>query len=121
MEIAAWITSGLLAAIFLMAGAKKITTPYEKRSTEMTWVARGNKPLVWFVAVMEMLGAIGLILPRLTGILPWLSVAAAVGLALVQVLAIIEHVRYKEYKLLRTNFILLALAVFTAIALIVVL
>ena len=121
MEIAAWITSGLLAALFLMAGAMKIATPFEKLSTQMPWAARAGQPLARFIGVVEVLGAVGLILPRLTGILPWLSIAAAAGLALVQVLAIIEHLRHKEFKNLPANLVFLALAVFAGIALIVVL
>jgi uncharacterized membrane protein YphA (DoxX/SURF4 family) len=52
----------------------------------------------------------------LTGILPWLTVAAAAGLALVQLLAIITvHIPKKEYKSLPVNLLLLALALFVAI------
>jgi hypothetical protein len=64
--------------------------------------------------VLEILGAIGLILPGLLGILPWLTPLAAVGLALVQVGAGITHIRRGENSYLVMNFILFALAVFVA-------
>jgi uncharacterized membrane protein YphA (DoxX/SURF4 family) len=52
----------------------------------------------------------------LTGILPWLTPLAAIGLALIQLLAIVTvHVPKREYKVLPINVILLLLAVFVAV------
>jgi hypothetical protein len=63
--------------------------------------------------VSELLGALGLILPLVTGILPWLTVLAAIGLALIQLLAILtEHMPKKEYNVIPVNIVLLAFAVF---------
>jgi putative oxidoreductase len=56
-----------------------------------------------------------MLLPMLTGILPWLPTLAAVGLAIIQILAIFtEHLPKKEYNVLPMNIVLLALAVFIA-------
>jgi uncharacterized membrane protein YphA (DoxX/SURF4 family) len=56
-----------------------------------------------------------MLLPMLTGILPWLTPVAALGLVLVQVLAIFtEHTPNKEYKALPFNLVLLLLAAFVA-------
>lgn len=69
-----------------------------------------------FVSTAEILGALGIVLPLLTGILPWLTISAALGLVVVQVLAIVMiHLPRKEYGALPLN-ILTALAVFAAIA-----
>ncbi len=62
----------------------------------------------------DVLGAIGVILPWLTGIAPILTPLAAVGLALLQFGAMIEHSRRKEYKILPVNAMLFLLAAFVA-------
>jgi hypothetical protein len=71
---------------------------------------------VRFVGIAEILGALGVVLPLLSGILPWLTVIAAAGLAVVQILAIaIVHLPRKEYVSLPVNVVLLLLAVFVAV------
>jgi hypothetical protein len=71
---------------------------------------------VKLIGVAEVLAAIGLILPALTGILPILTPLAAVGIAILQLGAIGTHIRRKEYQVLPANFVLLAMALFVAIA-----
>jgi hypothetical protein len=62
------------------------------------------------------LGALGLILPLVTGILPWLTVLAGIGLTLIQLLAIFkEHLPKKEYNAIPLNLILVALSIFVVI------
>jgi uncharacterized membrane protein YphA (DoxX/SURF4 family) len=48
------------------------------------------------IGVLEVLGAIGLIVPAATGIAPILTPVAALGLALVMAAAVLVHVRRKE-------------------------
>ena len=67
-----------------------------------------------FIGAAEILAGIGLILPALTGILPWLTPLAAVGLIIVMVGAVIFHIPRKEYPNIAFNVILLALAAFVA-------
>ena len=63
-----------------------------------------------------MLGALGLIIPILTGILPWLTILAAVGLTIIQLLAIFtEHLPKKEYNVIPMNVVLMALSAFVVI------
>jgi len=115
MNIALWIVQGLLALIYLMAGSRKVFQT-QKFQEQMKWAASSTKGYLVFIGIAEMAGAVGLVLPMLTGILPWLTVAAAAGLALVQLLAIITvHIPKKEYKSLPVNLLLLALALFVAI------
>ena len=61
---------------------------------------------------LEILGAIGLILPAVTGILPWLTPVAATGLALTMVGAMITHGRRGEYSGIGVNLVLSVLALF---------
>ena len=68
---------------------------------------------VRFIGISEMLGALGLILPLVTGILPWLTVLAAIGLTVIQVLAIFTvHLPRKEFNALPMNALLLTLSAF---------
>ncbi len=61
--------------------------------------------------VVEVLGAVGLILPPLTGIAPILAPIAAIGLVLVQLGAVVFHLRRGEAKVVPMNLVLLMLAV----------
>jgi len=66
------------------------------------------------IGALEILGALGLVLPALTGILPGLAALAAVGLALTMIAAIIVHPQRQEYTSIITNVVLLALVLFVA-------
>ena len=112
MNIILWIVQGLLAAMYGMAGVMK-TFQTSKAKEQLPWAKNRSDGFVRFVGISELLGAIGLILPLLTGILPWLTLLAAVGLILIQLLAIFtEHLPKKEYNILPINILLLALSIF---------
>jgi len=64
------------------------------------------------VAVAELADAVGLVLPAATGVLPWLTPLAGVGLALTMVLAIVYHVGRREWPNIGLNLFLGALALF---------
>ncbi|HET7901849.1 MAG TPA: DoxX family protein, partial [Candidatus Nanopelagicales bacterium] len=66
------------------------------------------------IGVLEVLGAIGLILPGITGIAPFLVPLAATGLALLMIGAIVVHARRGERQPIGANIVLLLLAVFVA-------
>lgn len=112
MNIALWIVQVLLAVMYGMAGAVK-TFRTAKAREQMPWTKNRSDAFVRFVGTSELLGAFGLLLPILTGILPWLTVLAAVGLSLIQILAIAtEHLPRQEYNVVPINLVLLALSVF---------
>jgi hypothetical protein len=71
--------------------------------------------IVRLIGVLEILAAIGLILPAVTGIWPWLTPLAAAGLVLTMVGAMITHGRRGEFSGLGVNIVLLALAAFVLI------
>ena len=110
MLIAYWIIAGLLAVFYLYSGAMKVVRSREKLQPMMHWVERAPMPAVKLIGALEVLAAVGLILPPLTGIAPWLALAAAVGLVLVQVGAIILHLVRGEARQLGLNAALLVLA-----------
>ncbi|GAA1713071.1 DoxX family protein [Isoptericola hypogeus] len=115
MNVALWIASGLLAVMFLAAGLMKATKPVDALSKQMRWVTPERIAAVRTLAWLEVLGAVGLILPWATGVAPVLTPVAAVGLALTQVGAIPLHMRLGEAKSVPVNVVLLALAVFVAV------
>lgn len=112
MNIALWVVQILLALVFAAAGIMKATQPTERLATNMGWVKDVAPWTVRLIGILEILGAIGLILPAATGIWPWLTPVAAVGLALTMVGAMIVHGRRGEFSGIGFNFVLLALAAF---------
>jgi putative oxidoreductase len=115
MSIALWIVQGLLALAFLMAGFMKTFMPIEGLKKNMSWVNSFPVWFVRFVGIAELLGGLGLILPKLTHIIPQLTIAAAIGLFLVMICAIVYHVSHKEYNVIGANFFLGLLAAFIAV------
>ena len=115
MNIVLWVVQALLALAFLGAGILKATQPIDKLKTNMGWVAHTTPPIVRLVGVLEILGAIGLILPALTHILPILTALAAVGLVLTMIGAIIVHIRLNEASRSVAPLVLLLLALFVVI------
>lgn len=93
MSIALWVVTGVLAAAFLAAAIPKLTTPHDKLAERMPWVADFSDGQVKAIGAVEVLGAVGLILPAVTGIAPVLVPVAATGLALLMVLAATMHLR----------------------------
>lgn len=112
MNIALWVVQILLALVFLMVGTLKVTQPKEKMAKNMEWVKVTPTWAIRLLGILEILGAIGLILPIVTGILPWLTALAAVGLVLVMVGAIILHGRQREFPQLGGTVVILLLALF---------
>ena len=112
MNIVLWIVQILLALAFAMAGIMKVTQPIDRLEARMGWVKDVGPRGVRLIGSLEILGAIGLILPAVTGILPWLTPVAAAGLALTMVGAMITHGRRGEYSSIGVNVILLVLALF---------
>jgi DoxX-like protein len=78
----------------------------------MGWVKDVGPRAVRLIGSLEILGAVGLILPAVTGIWPWLTLVAAAGLALTMVGAMITHGRRGEFSSIGVNLVLLVLALF---------
>ena len=116
MNIVLWIVQILLALAFLMVGTLKATQPIDKLAARMQWV-KTLRPqwLVRVIGVLEVLGAIGLILPAVTGILPWLTPVAAIGLVLTMIGAALLHTRRGEVSHIAPNVVLLLLAAFVVV------
>ena len=80
LNLVLWSVQAFLALFFLAAGAAKLIGRGIDRWTGFSELPR---PQVVFIGVAEVLGAAGLVLPMTTGVLPWLTPLAAVGLAII--------------------------------------
>jgi uncharacterized membrane protein YphA (DoxX/SURF4 family) len=111
MNIVLWILQVLLAAAFFAHGWLFLSPPPEI-------VEQMNASLPrWFqlfLGVAEVLAAVGLILPGLTRIMPWLVTWAAVGIMIVLASATVYHVVRGEISSAGITLVLLAMATFVA-------
>ena len=115
MNVALWIAAGVLALAYAAAGLMKITGKREQMLERMPWVNDFTQGQVTTIGVVEVLGALGLILPAVTGIAPILVPIAATGLAVTSVLAAVMHLRRGDgFASTIPVFVLFALAVFVA-------
>jgi len=116
MNIGIWIAQGILAAMFLMAGFMKLSQPKEKLKEKVGgWVDGVSDGVIKSIGLVEVLGALGLILPMVLGILPFLTIAAAAGLALTMIGAAALHLKRKENKQVGTNALLLLVSLFVMV------
>lgn len=97
MTIAFYAIAGLAAVLFLGAGGMKLARPKAAlKENGMGWVDDFSATSVKLIALAEVLGAIGLIVPVATGIAPILSPIAGICLAIIMVGAIVIHARRSE-------------------------
>ena len=110
MRVALWIVQGLLALLFVFAGVSKLIMSVE----EMTKDVHLPGAFLRFIAVAEILGAIGLILPGLLRIKPGLTPLAAAGLAIIMIGATVLTMTYMGVAMALVPLVVGLLAVFVA-------
>ena len=111
---ASWILQGLLAAAFLGAGGMKLLKTREDllaNGQKMAWVEDFTSEQLRLIGAVEVLGAVGVIVPALTGIFPILTPIAAAGLALTMLGAAATHLRRREYRAIVSQVILGGMAI----------
>jgi len=117
MNLTLWIVAGLLAAVYLMSGGVKLIMPKEKMAA-MTpgarWVDDFSGGSVKAIGALEVVAAVGLVLPAALGIAPVLVPLAALGLVMIMVGAVITRVRRHESKYMMADLVYLALVGFVA-------
>ena len=118
MNLTLWIIASALAAVFVLAGGTKLLIPREKlaQAPGGGWVNDFNAGFVKALGAVELLGAVGLILPAALDVAPVLVPLAAVGLAAIMVGAATVELRRQESKHVLVNLTYLALIAFVAIA-----
>jgi hypothetical protein len=116
MNLALWIVTGLLAAVALLGGMTKSFLPKEKLAAAHggEWTADVSKGFVRTLGVLELLAAVGLIVPAVVGVAPVMVPVTAVCWILLMIGAMITHGRLGQYKLVLLNVAYLAMAAFIA-------
>ena len=114
LHVTLWLVQALLAAAFILVGYTHAFAPIAVAIARAPWVAGLPVPLVRFIGVVELAGALGTLLPAATRIHPRLTPLAAAGLATVMVLAIPFHLVRGETKEIVINLVLGSLAAFVA-------
>jgi uncharacterized membrane protein len=115
MNVLLWILQGVLATFFAMSGVAKTLQSKDTLAGRYPWMRDVSQTTVWFIGVTELLGAIGLIVPAVTGIAPVLTPLAAIGLASIMALVTGLHLRRKEMSGAAITVVLFALAAFVAL------
>jgi hypothetical protein len=116
VDLSLWIAAGLLAAVALAGGTSKTFVPKPKLAAAHggEWTAGAGVGFVKTLGVLELLAAIGLILPAAVGIAPVMVPVTAVCWVLLMVGAMITHARLGQPGLVLLNLVHLALAAFIA-------
>ncbi|MCK6211607.1 DoxX family protein [Georgenia sp. EYE_87] len=118
MDVFLWIVAGLLAAVFLLGGGLKVVLPKERiraagriRGRDLAaWTEDFGPGAIKAIGVLEVLAAIGLVVPPLVGVAPVLAPLAAVGLVLLMLGAAVVHLRRGELPNIAGNVVYLTLA-----------
>ena len=117
MNIALWVITAILALAFLAAGTMKIAQPKATLAASgQGWVEDFSDAAVKRIGILEILAALGLILPALLNIATMLVPTAAVGLVLLMAGAAITHGRRHETPNVIINVVLGVIAAGVAIA-----
>jgi hypothetical protein len=112
LRIGLWTAQILIAFAFIGAGLVKLTTPIPQLAAMMPWAGQYSETFVRSIALVDLAGGIGIILPALMRILPRLTVLAALGCSVLQVFALVFHLSRGEAEVTPLNVVLLALSLF---------
>jgi putative oxidoreductase len=112
LHIGLWVAQALCAFAFTGSGLLKLTSDLAELGAKMAWVPKFPALAVRGIGFVEVLGAIGLILPSALRIQPQLTVWAAMGLTLVMLGAASTHVVLGEPQMMVPSLVLAALSAF---------
>ena len=108
INILLWLAQVTVAVMLFFGFYAKVLQPVEEAAKMLPWVTE-QPNLATFTGIVDLLGALGLILPALLRIQPKLTIYAAYGGILLMVAAIIFHVSRGETEAIGFNFFLMAL------------
>jgi heme/copper-type cytochrome/quinol oxidase subunit 3 len=106
-----WVAQVVIAFFMLFGAYMKLAAPADEVAKMMVWATQYPN-LKTFTGIVDLLGGLGILLPALTRIQPRLTVLAAQGIIVLQVLAFAFHASRGEWPATPMNVILLGLAVF---------
>jgi putative oxidoreductase len=113
VDIALWVAQVLLGIGFIAAGLNHAVN-YDGASKRMDWMTAVGRDRMRAIGILEVLGGVGVILPAITGVAPWLTPVAATCLAVLMLAAIVFHLRRRENAAVVANLVLGLLAGFVA-------
>jgi len=114
LSIGLWVVQGVLFLLFAGTGVWKLATPVPTLASAMPWMGQVSPGFLYFTAVADFAGGVGVLLPSLTRIKPGLTIVAALGCIALQTSAIVFHFSRGEGANTPFNFLLVALAAFVA-------
>ncbi len=114
LNIVLWVLQVVLTVMYFMAGYQKAFGDLSVVVKTIFWVGYTPAPLVRFIGISELLGAIGLILPAALKIRPQLTTLAAAGISVIMLLANLTHAFRGEFFMLPVTLSLFAIATFIA-------
>ncbi|HYQ45371.1 MAG TPA: DoxX family protein [Polyangiaceae bacterium] len=114
LHISLWVVQGLLGALFVATGVWKLLTPVAQLAAMIPWTGQVSTSFLVAIAIIDLLGGLGVVLPALARIKPGLTVLAALGCALLQICAIVFHLSRGEGANTPFNFVLVGLSLFVA-------
>ena len=112
MNIVLWILQVLLALAFFAHGLLLLFPPPEIAALMNASLPRWFQ---LFLGVAEVAAAIGITLPGITRVMPWLVTWAAVGIMIVMISATVYHLGRSEWSSALITFLLLTMAAFVAL------
>lgn len=111
LNLSLWVAQVIVAVMLFFGFYAKIVQPAEETAKMMPWVL--EQPfLANFTGIVDLLGAIGLILPALLRIKPKLTTLAAYGAVLLMLAGSVFHIMRGESEVIGLNFFLIALLAF---------
>jgi hypothetical protein len=116
MNIDPWFLQISLVVVFALSGLPKLLLPHDRLAGLFVWVSDFRLTTVRMIGALEVLGAVGLVAPAATGILPWLTPLAALGLAGLMVGALASTLRHRLYRDAAVNVALMSVAAVVAYA-----
>jgi hypothetical protein len=117
MNLGLWIIAGVLAVAYLFAGGGKLLLSKERLAAfgaASKWVEDVPAAGIKAIGTLEILGAVGLVLPAVLGIAPVFVPIAALGLVLLMTGAVITRIRRREFTFMLADLAYLVLAAFVA-------
>lgn len=114
LGISLWVAQALLGVLFVGTGVWKLLTPVAQLAEMIPWAGQVSQSFLVTIAMIDLLGGLGVVLPALLRIKPGLTVLAALGCALLMICAIVFHFSRGEGANTPFNVVLAGLSLFVA-------
>ncbi|CAD5273536.1 DoxX family protein [Imperialibacter sp. 75] len=114
LSVVLWVTQGLLSVSFLCGAAMKLFQPVNQLSVMWSWTAEVPPAFLAFTGILDLLGGVGIILPSLLRIKPWLTPVTALAMVAQMIGASVFHVMRGEGADIGANIVFALMALFIA-------